>query len=57
MRRARLRRALAEAGPRSRIGTIVPRRLMTPRTNDGVFGSWVATCQARISRTSWMSMP
>ncbi len=42
---------------RSKIGTIVPRRLITPRTNSRVLGSGVAPFQARISRTVVISTP
>ncbi len=42
---------------RSKIGTMVPRRLITPRTKSRVLGSGVAPFQARISRTVVISTP
>ena len=38
-------------------GTIVPRRLITPRTYSRVLGKGVAPFQARISRTVVISTP
>src|SRR5260363_222805 len=42
---------------RSKMGTMMPRRLMTPRTWGGAFGIMVVSVQPLISRTTMMSMP
>jgi len=42
---------------KSTIGTVTPRRLSTPRTYSGWFGSGVTFDHSLISRTAMMSTP